>query len=143
MKKIFSLALGLVVLLILIWLFFIKGGETTLQEEFGKEIDSLKVNEIEVVRGSDEKTVEFKDGQTEKILDMLLNAELKEAKTSDGEATESYWISIRENDERTLGIRIDNSLVLTPHSYKGSKKKSGDYLLKDDSVLNFIESLFE
>lgn len=142
MKKIVGSILVLIIFLILVFI-TLSNKETTLKEEgYGSGIDTSNVNEIEIIRGSDDKKIILKEGQAEELFNKFLNAKLKEIKNFDGELTESYWITIRENGKRVLGITLDNKLVLSPYDYNGNKKNAGNYLLEDDSHLKFIESLF-
>lgn len=135
--------LVLIILLIVVFLLLFNK-ETTLKDEgFGNEIDISNVTEIEVIRGSDDKKVILKEGQTKELFNKFLNAKLKEVEDVDGELTESFWITIREDGKRVLGITIDNKLALSPYDYNGNKKNSENYLLEDDSILKSLEQLFE
>lgn len=143
MKKIVSIVIAIILLVILFLLFFSR--ETTLKEE-GFKVDSSKVNEIEIIRGTDDKTIFLKDDQAEELYNMLSEAKLKTNKSIDEEYTENYWIKIKEDGLTKLSMVIDDKLVLSPHdsdSNDGSKKNSQHYLLENDDVLNFIEPLFE
>ena len=143
MKKIVGSILALIILLIVGFL-LLTNNETTLKEEgFEDEINRSNVNEIEIIRSSDDKTIIVKEGQAEELFTEFLNAKIKEAKNVDGALTETYWITIREDGKRALGIRIDNRLVLTPYDYNGNKKNSEEYVVEDDSILESIEQLFE
>ncbi len=143
MKKIVGSILVMSILLIVGFL-LLSNNETTLKEEdFGDGIDRSRVNEIEIIRSSDDKKIIIKEAQAEELFTEFLNAELKEEKNVDGALTETYWITIREDGKRALGIRIDNRLVLTPYDYNGNKKNSEEYVVEDDSILESIEQLFE
>lgn len=144
MKKIVITSLALVILSILVvFLLFFFYKATTLKEEgIGEEIDILNINEIEVIRGSDDKTVILKEGQTHQLMKELMNAKLIEGHIEE-ESTESYWIHIKDGGERLLGIRMDNSLTFSAYDYKEHKTYSNNYTLEDDSVLKSVERLFE
>ena len=143
MKKIVGSILVMGILVIVGFL-LLSNKETTLKEEgVGGGIDHSRVNEIEIIRSSDDKKIIIKEAQAEELFTEFLNAELKEEKNVDGALTEAYWITIREDGKRALGIRIDNRLVLTPYDYNGNKKNSEEYVVEDDSILESIEQLFE
>ena len=143
MKKIVGSIL-VVIILLSIGFLLLSNNETTLKaEDFGDVIDRSNVNEIEIIRSSDDKTIIIKEDQAEELYTEFLNAELKEAKNVDGALTEAYWITIREDGKRALGIRMDTRLVLSPYDYSGNKKNSESYVVEDDSVLETIEQLFK
>ena len=81
--------------------------------------------------------------QAKELFNQLLNAKLSKEENVDGEFTKSFYILIRTDEKRALGIRIDNTLTLSPYDFNGNRKNNKDYLLEDDSILKTIELLFE
>ncbi|AWE07484.1 hypothetical protein DCE79_08895 [Lysinibacillus sp. 2017] len=143
MKKIVSSILALIVLLIVVFLLLFNK-ETTLKEEgFGGGIEKVSEIEISRVSGSDEKKINLYDGQAKELFNQFLNTKLSKVENVDGEFTESFYIIIRDNEKRALGIRIDNTLAFSPYDYNGNSKNNKDYLLEDDSILKSIEQFFE
>ncbi|AWE07629.1 hypothetical protein DCE79_09645 [Lysinibacillus sp. 2017] len=114
-----------------------------MREEFPDVIRAENVSEINVIRGSDDKEVTIiEENPKENLLAALLDTDVKKAKGSNKDDSESYWITIKNENEREFGFRIDNELNVTPYEYGGSKKNSDNYLFSDGKVLKIIESLF-
>ena len=145
MKKIVSSILVLIILLIVVFL-LLSNKETTLKDEvFRNEIDISNVSEIEIRRisGSDEKKITLHGEQAKELFNQFLNAKLSKEGKVDEKFTESFYIIIRKDEKSALGIRIDNTLTLSPYDFNGNRKNNKDYLLEDDSVLKSIERLFD
>lgn len=143
LKKVVITILAMIILSILIFfLLFSSNKATTLKEDLKGEIDISKLNKIEIIRSFDDKTIILKGSQSHQLINELLNAKLIEAKVEE-ESTESYWINIKEDGNRFVGIRMSNSLTFSLYDYKDHNNYSNNYTLVDDSVLRSVERLFE
>lgn len=66
---------------------------------------------------------------------------LRKIRFNKSEDNEVYWLTLHINDEREIGLRLDNSKNLLVYLYEENYMK--DYKFLEDLQLSFIEELFQ
>ncbi|EON72188.1 hypothetical protein H131_12918 [Lysinibacillus sphaericus OT4b.31] len=99
------------------------------------------IDEVEIIRASDEKTINITDAaMIDQIMQHFNEQPLRKVRFSNSDFKEAYWLTLRLHDERTIGMRLDDSKHLYVFLYEENYMK--DYKLLDDLELTFIEELF-
>lgn len=143
MKKRYKLLIGILLPLIILFvstLFITR--DSTFDKEVIERLDIEQVNEIEIIRGSDEKTITITDASLiHQIMEQFNGQSLRKIRFNKAEDDEVYWLTLHINDEREIGLRLDNSKNLLVYLYEENYMK--DYKFLGDLQLNFIEELFQ
>ncbi|MFJ5788452.1 hypothetical protein ACIQXW_05840 [Lysinibacillus sp. NPDC097162] len=142
MKKIYKLILIVLFPLIIL---FVTTSLLTRDSTFNKEVidrlDIEQINEIEIIRASDEKTITIKDAaKISEIMQLFENKEIRKVFFSKSDFKEAYWLTLQINDNREVGIRLDDATHLFVYLYEENYMK--DYKLLDKLDTKYIEELF-
>ncbi len=142
MKKIYKLILIVLFPLIIL---FVTTSLLTRDSTFNKEVidrlDIEEINEIEIIRASDEKTITIKDAaKISEIMQLFKNKEIRKVFFAKSDSKEAYWLTLRINDNREVGIRLDDATHLFVYLYEENYMK--DYKLLDKLDTKYIEELF-
>ena len=143
MKKRYKLLIGILLPLIILFVStLLITRDSTFDKEVIERLDIEQVNEIEIIRGSDEKTITITDASLiHQIMEQFNGQSLRKIRFNKSEDDEVYWLTLHINDEREIGLRLDNSKNLLVYLYEESYMK--DYKFLGDLQLNFIEELFQ
>lgn len=143
MKKRYKLLIGILLpLIILIVSTLLITRDSTFDKEVIERLDIKRVNEIEIIRGSDEKTITITDTSLiHQIMQQFNDQPLRKVHFDKSQDNEVYWLTLHINDEREIGLRLDNSKSLLVYLYEENYMK--DYKFLGDLQLNFIEELFQ
>ncbi|QDQ02980.1 hypothetical protein FOH38_22445 [Lysinibacillus fusiformis] len=115
--------------------------DSTFDKEVLEQLDIEHIEEIEIIRASDEKTINISDAaKIDEIMQHLNDQALRKVRFSNPDFEEAYWLTLRINDERTIGMRLDDAKHLYIFLYEENYMK--DYKILGDIDLTFIEDLF-
>ncbi|MFJ7406178.1 MULTISPECIES: hypothetical protein [unclassified Lysinibacillus] len=142
MKKIYKLILIVLFPLIIL---YVTTSLLTRDSTFNKEVidrlDIEQINEIEIIRASDEKTITVKDAaKISEIMQLFESKEIRKVFFAKSDFNEAYWLTLQINDNREVGIRLDDSTHLFVYLYEENYMK--DYKLLDKLDTSYIEELF-
>ncbi|MGE7622936.1 hypothetical protein ACQKMD_07725 [Viridibacillus sp. NPDC096237] len=141
-KRVFVIALSLLIVLFLCFIFFNSIRKDTFKSEFWDDVDVEAISQIELIRGSDSKQILFsKANEIKAFVDTISEARIEQVKASETKIEESYWITVWIDGERKFGLRIDNH-ILSVFNYEGGKNNYNLYEFKDKSIFKYIENLF-
>lgn len=143
MKKRYKLLIGILLPLIILFVStLLITRDSTFDKEVIERLDIEQVNEIEIIRGSDEKSITINDASLiHQIMEQFNGQSLRKIRFNKSEDDEVYWLTLHINDEREIGLRLDNSKNLLVYLYEENYMK--DYKFLGDLQLNFIEELFQ
>ncbi|QGG51894.1 hypothetical protein [Lysinibacillus pakistanensis] len=143
MKKRYKLLIGILLPLIILFVStLLITRDSTFDKEVIERLDIKQVNEIEIIRGSDEKTITITDASLiHQIMEQFNGQPLRKIRFNKSEDDEVYWLTLHINDEREIGLRLDNSKNLLVYLYEENYMK--DYKFLGDLQLSFIEELFQ
>jgi len=143
MKKRYKLLIGILLPLIILFVStLLITRDSTFDKEVIERLDIKQVNEIEIIRGSDEKTITITDASLiHQIMEQFNGQPLRKIRFNKSEDNEVYWLTLHINDEREIGLRLDNSKNLLVYLYEENYMK--DYKFLEDLQLSFIEELFQ
>jgi len=143
MKKRYKLLIGILLPLIILFVStLLITRDSTFDKEVIERLDIEQVNEIEIIRGSDEKSITINDASLiHQIMEQFNGQPLRKIRFNKSEDDEVYWLTLHINDEREIGLRLDNSKNLLVYLYEENYMK--DYKFLGDLQLNFIEELFQ
>ncbi|MGG2106491.1 hypothetical protein [Lysinibacillus pakistanensis] len=143
MKKRYKLLIGILLPLIILFVStLLITRDSTFDKEVIERLDIEQVNEIEIIRGSDEKSITITDASLiHQIMEQFNGQSLRKIRFNKSEDDEVYWLTLHINDEREIGLRLDNSKNLLVYLYEENYMK--DYKFLGDLQLNFIEELFQ
>ncbi len=142
MRKIYKIVLLVLFPLIIL---YVTTSLLTRDSTFNKEVidrlDIEQINEIEIIRASDEKTITVTDADNiSNIMQLFKNKEIRKVFFAKSDSKEAYWLTLRINDNREVGIRLDDSTHLFVYLYEENYMK--DYKLLDKLDTTYIEKLF-
>jgi len=142
MKKRYKLLIGILLpLLILFASTIFLTRDSTFNKEVIERFDIEQINEIELIRSSDNKTITITDVATiNQIMQQFENQPLRKVYFSNSDYDEAYWLTVRNNDKREIGIRLDDSKHLFVYLYEENYMK--DYKFLDHFNMAFFEDLF-
>jgi len=142
MKKSYKIILLILIPLIILYIatsFMTR--DSTFNKEVIERLDIEQIKEIEIIRASDEKTITIKDPDSiHDIMELFDNKAIRKVRFAKSDFKEAYWLTLRINDQREIGIRLDDATHLFVYLYEENYMK--DYKLLDKVNTSFIESLF-
>jgi len=142
MKKRYKLVIGILLPLLILYastIFLTR--DSTFDKEVIERFDIEQINEIELIRSSDNKTITITDVATiNQIMQQFENQSLRKVYFSTSDYDEAYWLTLRNSDNLEIGIRLDNSKHLFVYLYEENYMK--DYKLLDHFNMTFFEDLF-
>ncbi|MFC4323079.1 hypothetical protein [Litchfieldia salsa] len=140
MKKVNLIFASLIVIAI-VGFFIFSGMTKSFEDNVPKELLS-EVTSVEILRTFDNKEVVIEDKYgIDEVMSSFSNARLKESKIHKIESTDSYWITIRANNERKFGITVYDEEYLIVYDYESSEVHN--YQIKDGFSITTIEKIFE
>lgn len=142
MKKRYKIFIGILVPLIILFISTIfLTSDSTFDKEVIERLDLEQINEIELIRSSDNKTITITDAaKINQIIQQFEDQPLRKVYFSNSDYDQAYWLTLRTNDKREIGIRLDDSKHLFVYLYEESYMK--DYKLLDNVNMAFFEGLF-
>lgn len=142
MKKRYKIVIGILLPLLILYastIFLTR--DSTFDKEVIERFDIKQINEIELIRSSDNKTITITDVSTiNQIMQQFEDQSLRKVYFSNSDYDEAYWLTLRKNDNLEIGIRLDNSKHLFVYLYEENYMK--DYKLLDHFNMTFFEDLF-
>ncbi|MGE7997585.1 hypothetical protein ACQKOF_02670 [Lysinibacillus sp. NPDC093190] len=142
MKKRYKILIGILLPLVILYastIFLTR--DSTFDKEVIERLDIEQINEIELLRSSDNKTITITDAaKINQIMQQFEDQTLRKVYFSNSDYDEAYWLTLRTNDKREIGIRLDDSKHFFVYLYKESYMK--DYKLLDNFNMAFFEDLF-
>ncbi len=142
MKKRYKILFGILLTLIILYIStMLLTRDSTFDKEVLEMLEIEHIDKIEIIRASDEKTINITDAaMIDQIMQHFNEQPLRKVRFSNSDFKEAYWLTLRLHDERTIGMRLDDSKHLYVFLYEENYMK--DYKLLDDLDLTFIEELF-
>ncbi|WCH45917.1 hypothetical protein [Lysinibacillus sp. OF-1] len=143
MKKRYKLLLGILLPLLILYIStMLLTRDTDFTTEVTERLDLKEIHKIEVIRSSDEKTIMLTNkAEIDQIMQPLKDLPLKKVWFAKSDFKEAYWLTLSINDDREIGLRIDDNHHLFVYLYEENYMK--DYKLNHDVDLTFIEQLFQ
>jgi len=142
MKKRYKLLIGILLPLLILYastLFLTR--DSTFDKEVIERFDIEQINEIELIRSSDNKTITITDGTTiNQIMQQFEDQSLRKVYFSNSDYDEAFWLTLRNNDNLEIGIRLDDSKHLFVYLYEENYMKN--YKLLDNLNMALFEDLF-
>ena len=142
MKKRYKIVIGILLPLLTLYastIFLTR--DSTFEKEVIERFDIEQINEIELIRSSDNKTITITDVATiNQIMQQFEDQSLRKVYFSTSDYDEAYWLTLRNSDNLEIGIRLDNSKHLFVYLYEENYMK--DYKLLDHFNMTFFEDLF-
>ncbi|MEY9979067.1 hypothetical protein [Lysinibacillus sp. RC79] len=142
MKKRYKILIGILLPLLILYastIFLTR--DSTFNKEVIERFDIKQINEIELIRSSDHKTITITDLTTiNQIMQQFEDQPLRKVYFSNSDYDEAYWLTLRNNDNQEIGIRLDDSKHLFVYLYEENYMK--DYKLLDNFNMVFFEDLF-
>lgn len=142
MKKRYKVLIAILLPLIILFIStMLLTRDSTFDEEVIERLDIKQIKEIEVIRASDEKTITITDAnKINQIMKNLDDQPLRKVYFANSDYDEAYWLTLHINDNREVGLRLDDEKHLFVYLYEESYMK--DYDLLGDFNMTFIEELF-
>jgi len=142
MKKRYKLLIGILLSLLILFastIFLTR--DSTFNKEVIERFDIEQINEIEVIRSSDNKTITITDVATiNQMMQQFEDQPLRKVYFSNSDYDEAYWLTLRNNDKQEIGIRLDDSKHLFVYLYEENYMR--DYKLLDKFNMALFEELF-
>lgn len=142
MKKRYKLLLGILLPLFILYISTILlTRDTDFTKEVTERLEIEGIQVIEIIRASDEKTMMITEAKKiNQIMESLKGQPLKKVYFAKSDFQEAYWLTLVMNDDREIGLRLDDTKHLLVYLYEESYLK--DYKLLSDFDLTAIEQLF-
>ncbi|MFJ7666756.1 hypothetical protein ACIQXI_06590 [Lysinibacillus sp. NPDC097195] len=142
MKRSYKIILFILIPLIILYISTsLMTRDSTFDKEVIERLEIKQINEIEIIRASDEKTITIKNpAKINDIMDLFHNKDIRKVYFAKSDSKEAYWLTLRINDHREIGIRLDDATHLFVYLYEENYMK--DYKLLDKVDTASIEALF-
>ncbi len=142
MKKRYKILIAILLPLIILFVStMLLTRDSTFDEEVIERLDIKQIKEIEVIRASDEKTITITDAnKINQIMQQFDAQPLRKVYFANADYDEAYWLTLHINDNREIGLRLDDAKHLFVYLYEENYMK--DYELLGDLNTTFIEELF-
>ncbi|MGE7944544.1 hypothetical protein ACQKNB_21010 [Lysinibacillus xylanilyticus] len=142
MKKRYKIVIAILLPLIILFVStLLLTRDSTFDEEVIERLDIKQIKEIEVIRASDEKTITITDAnKINQIMQQFDAQPLRKVYFANSDYDEAYWLTLHINDNREIGLRLDDAKHLFVYLYEENYMK--DYELLGDLNTTFIEELF-
>ncbi|WP_445477468.1 hypothetical protein ACULLL_13160 [Lysinibacillus irui] len=143
MKKRYKLLLGILLPLLILYIStMLLTRDTDFTTEVTERLDLEEIHEIEIIRSSDEKTITLTDtAEINQMMEPFKDLPLKKVWFAKSDFKEAYWITLSTNNDREIGLRLDDDKHLFVYLYEENYMK--DYKLTQDFDMTFIEQLFQ
>lgn len=113
-------------------------------------LDDLKIEDItsiDIVKSSNNEEVTIEDvNQIEQIMKNFSSTELRKysvlEQLEERNFNEAYWITIKVDGDRKLGIRLDSEKYISIFDYTKNNKNT-NFKITNNLNLEFIENLFK
>ncbi|MDW2876128.1 MULTISPECIES: DUF5301 domain-containing protein [Bacillaceae] len=140
MKKFMVLGF-LSILIILGAIYMINTRSTTFNQAVP---DMSEITAIEIIKSSTDKEVVLEKNDVKKLVQSWSEMELKADKMGSLDFEESYWITLKANDERKYGLTVydDKYLLVYDFSKRTKKDSSRSYQIISGADLDDIEQYF-
>ncbi len=143
MKKRYKLLLGILLPLLILYIStMLLTRDTDFTTEVTERLDLEEIHEIEIIRSSDEKTITLTDtAKINQMMEPFKDLPLKKIWFAKSDFKEAYWITLSTNNDREIGLRLDDDKHLFVYLYEENYMK--DYKLTQDFDMTFIEQHFQ
>lgn len=111
-------------------------------EEVIEKLDINEITKIEVIRVSDDKTIHVTDQKAiETFMEYFDKLTIRKTRYKEQSFNEAYWITLNINDDRSVGLKVDDTNHLFVYLVDENYMK--DYEILDSFDLQFIDKLFD
>lgn len=111
-------------------------------EEVIEKLDIEEITKIEIIRVSDNKTINItKQKAIETFMEQFDNRTIRKTRYKEQSFNEAYWITLKINDNRSVGLKVDDTNHLFVYLVDENYMK--DYKILDSFDLQFIKKLFD
>ncbi|MFL1997499.1 hypothetical protein VYF65_003265 [Lysinibacillus irui] len=143
MKKRYKLLLGILLPLLILYIStMLLTRDTDFTTEVTERLDLEEIHEIEIIRSSDERTITLTDtAKINQMMEPFKDLPLKKIWFAKSDFKEAYWITLSTNNDREIGLRLDDDKHLFVYLYEENYMK--DYKLTQDFDMTFIEQHFQ
>jgi len=117
---------------------------TTFKEAVLDHLNLAEISSVDVIKSIDSSEEEISVTTPEKIqflMNVLSEVKLRKADYSNSQQTESYWITIKTNNERKFGLTLYSDHIIV-FSYDSVGKKSVSYKILNHVDLEAFNGLF-
>ncbi|WP_155592287.1 hypothetical protein [Lysinibacillus cavernae] len=142
MKKRYKLFLGILLPILILYIStMLLTRDTDFTTEVTERLEIKEIYEIEIIRSSDEKTITITEpSKMNQIMKQLDDQPIKKVWFAKSDFKEAYWLTLSINDDREIGLRLDDDKHLFVYLYEENYMK--DYKLAHDFDMTFIDQLF-
>ena len=111
-------------------------------EEVIEKLEIEEITKIEIIRVSDNKTINItKQKAIETFMEQFDNRTIRKTRYKEQSFNEAYWITLKINDNRSVGLKVDDTNHLFVYLVDENYMK--DYKILDSFDLQFIKKLFD
>jgi len=143
-RNTYILAFLLVAIVIVLAIMNNQRNTTTFKEAVLDQLNLAEISSVDVIKSIDSSEEEISVTTPEKIqfiVNVLSEVKLRKADYSNSQQTESYWITIKTNNERKFGLTLYSDHIII-FSYDLVGKKSVSYKILNHVDLEAINELF-
>ncbi|WP_045574559.1 hypothetical protein [Desulfosporosinus sp. I2] len=137
---IFAIVVGLVII-------YMSTKNTTFKEVVLDHLNVMEVSSIEIIRKTDainENRITVTDpSQIELIMNAFSRTKMREASFSNINYTESYWITLKTNENRKFGITLYDNDYVNIFEYNSKKNTTKSYKITNEFDPIVIRGLFK
>lgn len=150
MKKRNKYIVSVIVLIVIVSLgvMYMSTKTTTFKKVVLERINSSDISSIEIIKSSDATTENNKTltdpYEIEKIMNAFSPVKLRESNVSNISFTESYWITVKTNENRIFGITLydKNYVIIFEYDTPSRINTTKSYKITNDFNPRVIEELF-
>ena len=111
-------------------------------EEVIEKLEIEEITKIEIIRVSDNKTINItKQKAIETFMEQFDKRTIRKTRYKEQSLNEAYWITLKINDNRSVGLKVDDTNHLFVYLVDENYMK--DYKILDSFDLQFIKKLFD
>lgn len=111
-------------------------------EEVIEKLEIEEITKIEIISVSDNKTINItKQKAIETFMEQFDKRTIRKTRYKEQSLNEAYWITLKINDNRSVGLKVDDTNHLFVYLVDENYMK--DYKILDSFDLQFIKKLFD
>ncbi|MGG1636656.1 hypothetical protein [Paenibacillus sp. NRS-1760] len=126
--------------------FTISSKQTTFNKVISDQLNLNQISTIEILKSIDdpleEKIVVTDLAQIERIMNVFSNTKLIKEHFSTININETYWITIKTNENRQFGLTLYDYHYLNVFNYNASKDAANSYKITNELDASVIRDLF-
>ncbi|MGO4697530.1 hypothetical protein AB4Z50_24915 [Paenibacillus sp. 2TAB26] len=120
--------------------------QTTFKKAISDQLNVTQISSIEILKSTDdpleEKIIVTDSALIERIMNVFSNTKLIKEHFSTNNYKESYWITIKTNENRQFGFTLYDHHFLNVFDYNASKNAANSYKITNELDASVIRDLF-